>query len=145
MGLKVEKQEREYCTAVQPSGKIPCFVDQAVKRSHLSSYMQFAQCLLGAAASLEISSEKPAAWKCTMQASMCADGMASHPRCNLVETAGLDSMEETKVDPHRAGSGEETTAERGHQWSDQNDFALLSSLKFLNHLVQQENQRKHVH
>ena len=47
---------------------------------------------------------------------MHTDVMTTHPRCNLVETAGIDSTRETKVGPHTAGSGVETmakTATRG--------------------------------
>ena len=74
--------------------------------------MRFAEDLLGAVASLETSFENPAALKCCIKASMSADGMTSYLRCNLVETAGLNSTGETKVDPHTAGSGGETMTEK---------------------------------
>ena len=44
-----------------PSGSISCSAAQPVKRSHLSSYMPLVEDLLDAAASLDTSSENPAA------------------------------------------------------------------------------------
>ena len=56
-------------------------------------------------------SKKRAAQKCCMRASKHADGTNYRLRCNLAGPAGLDSTGETKVDPHTAGSDQETKAE----------------------------------
>ena len=62
------------------SRSIPCCAAQPSKGSQMSTYMWFVDSLLGAAAGLETSAEKPAAWKC----SMIADGTPSCPWCDLV-------------------------------------------------------------
>ena len=66
--------------------------------------MQFVECLLGAAASLETFSETAATCKCCMTASRLADGMLSRSQCDPVEIAGLEDTGETKVDARKAGS-----------------------------------------
>ena len=45
-----------------PSGSIPCPVEKRANQKHLSSYILFVMGSLCAAASLETSSENPAAW-----------------------------------------------------------------------------------
>ena len=47
-----------------------------------------------------------------MRASMCADGTASHLRCDLLEITGFDGTGGTKVDPHTAGSDAKTQMRR---------------------------------
>ena len=42
---------------------------------------------------------------------MPADGTTSCPRCDLVETAGLDVKREIQDDPRKVGSDAETTAQ----------------------------------
>ena len=73
----------------------------AIKAMHLSSYMWFVEGLLGAAANLETSFEKPAAWKCCLTASMHEDGMASRQRWNL---AGPDGSADTVDGLHTSES-----------------------------------------
>ena len=41
-----------------------------------------------------------AAWNWCMRASMCADGTTFCPRCDLVETAGLDGKDVSVVGSH---------------------------------------------
>ena len=106
--------------------------------------MQFVEDLLGAAASLEISSENPAAWKC-MRAAMRADGKTSHLRCDLVETVGLEGTKDTEVDSNTQVDQIRKPWLRQPPGGDQNDLAVLSGSKFLNDLVQQGKWRKHVH
>ena len=67
--------------------------------------------LLGAAASLETSSEKPAALKCHTRASMRADGTTFCPRhiSDAVVTEVLSGMERIAEGPHRGKVGMETT------------------------------------
>ena len=50
-----------YLNSVGLSGSNPCPAAKRAKQSHRSSYMRFVEGLLGAMASLETSSEKPAA------------------------------------------------------------------------------------
>ena len=68
--------------------------------------------LLGAAASLETSSENPAALKCHMRASIRADGTIFRPRLisDSVETVDLGGMERTGGGPHNVKVGVGTTA-----------------------------------
>ena len=66
--------------------------DPASEAKPPSLYMHVCQ---ESRASIETSFENPAAWKCCMKASMRADGMTSHSRCDLDETAGVDDMEGT--------------------------------------------------
>ena len=111
------------------SRPIPC-LRRPSQRNGLLSNMRFDECLLGAAARLEISFENPGALTCCMRDSMHAAGTTSHLRCKLAETAGLNNMGGNKVDLNAAGSGAETmveTATRGYQ----NNFPILSGLKFL--------------
>ena len=91
MSIKEEIKDSGYLTSCGTKwiNSLFCF---PVKRSQLSSYIRFVEDFLGAAASLETSSENPAAWRCCMKASMCAAGMTSSPRCNLVETTYLGGM-----------------------------------------------------
>ena len=46
-----------------------------------------------------------------MRASMRADGITFCPRCDLVETVGLEGAGETEVDPYTADQMWETMAE----------------------------------
>ena len=104
--------------------------------------MRFVEGLLGAAASLETSSENPAAWKCCMKAFTCANGTTSCLRCNLVETAGLDPTSKTEVNHTQLDQMQKPWLRRP-QGDDQYDLASLSGSKFLNDLVQQGKWRKH--
>ena len=127
-----------------PSGSFSCSAAQPVKRTHLLSYLWFVECLLGAAMSLETSSENPAAWSAVWEASCRRSVPLPVQGVNLAETTGLEGMGETEVVTHTAGSDAETTAETATR-GDQNDLANLSGSKILNDLVQQGKQRKHVH
>ena len=73
--------------------------------------MRLVEGLLGAAASLVTSIEKPAALECRMRASMHADGTSFHPRykSDPAGTEDLDSRERTGGGPHKGEVGAETT------------------------------------
>ena len=99
MGLKEGELERGYLSGSRPKIN-SLFGGQAAKPAkqiHLSSYMRFAEHLLGSAASPETSSKNPAAWKCCMRALIRADGATFHQRCNLVKTISLDGREEIEL------------------------------------------------
>ena len=89
--------------------------------------MRSVEGLLGAAVSLETSSEKPAAKQCRMRASMCADGTTFRLRCpsRSVEAEDLDGREELTGVPHTDEVDVEDTADsatRGYE----NHLCLLS-------------------
>ena len=96
MGFERGGQERSYLNGCGTKRSNSLFCGQ-VRKAKLP-VMQFVEGLLGAACpEPKTSSEKPAAWKCCMQDSMCADGTTSHLRCNLVETAGLKLREKPRL------------------------------------------------
>ena len=90
--------------------------------------MRLVEGLLGAAASLVTSIEKPAALECHMRASMHADGTSFHPRhkSDPAGTEDLDSRERTGGGPHKGEVG-------------------LGGPELLNDFVDQREWRKHVH
>ena len=78
-----------------PSGSNPCSAAKLAKESHMSSYMQFVEDLLGAAASLETFSEilclKVQHESLQVHACKWYD---FHQKCELVEITGLNGMGE---------------------------------------------------
>ena len=72
--------------------------------------MRFVEDLLEAAASLETSSEKPSARKCTLSTTMHEDGTASCLRRYLAESTGPDGTVETAGGRHTAEPYKESTA-----------------------------------
>ena len=95
------------------TGSNPCPAAHRAKRSHRSSYMRLVEGLLGAAASLETSSEKPAALYCRMRASMRADGTTFRLRhtSGPVGTEDLDGRKRLEGVPHKDEVGVETTTD----------------------------------